>query len=193
MSLVRRTVYPYRLMETDPMKAYAIACRYDWVEEAAVASTKTLSYDIADPSVSSSLEGIDGRHLLRLFQLHRARRDGMKKYMDDATIFNGGSLGCQCKAVKDATTWNTLKLRIRTELSEDPMGTPISNLEFTKWPECLAVENSKCECGESYYDIHRTCQRLRDGIDRLPKTVDEVSWPTSWKSQPQQNSDTPYS
>jgi hypothetical protein len=85
MSAVQHAIVNIRLVKQDPLRVYAIASQYGWIVEASIASSETLSYDLAalSPKAASSFRGMGWVHLMKLMQLHAKRREGMRQYMLD--------------------------------------------------------------------------------------------------------------
>lgn len=75
LSIVRLLVMTPPL-SGEPFRLYAAACRFGWDAEAKHASTQTLSFNLHDPEVRPYLTRLSTTALLRLFDLHRARREG---------------------------------------------------------------------------------------------------------------------
>lgn len=75
MSLIKMHLLAPSKSLHDPIRLYALACRYDWKEESKALSTRTLSLNIYDPSLRSSIQILSTNALLDLFMLHRSRRD----------------------------------------------------------------------------------------------------------------------
>jgi hypothetical protein len=173
-SLVRRLITTYPFMN-DPLRVYAIACRYGWEKEASLASRHSLAYDITDPSVTPSFRGMDWNHLLRLFHLHRARREGLQRDMEDSEKYPTPGLKCECGKDMDVSSWRSLKLRITSELSKNPLGSVITSGAFTDWPEAIAVRDAECTCGDPLFNFGSLVADLQTGVESLPKSIDEVS------------------
>lgn len=76
LSIVRLLVITPAL-SGHPFRLYAAACRFGWDAEAQHASTLTLPYNLLDDAeVRPYLTRLSTKALLRLFDLHRARREG---------------------------------------------------------------------------------------------------------------------
>lgn len=74
MSILRLQIMVGPLLD-EPFRLYAAARRHGWKEEAEFSSTRTLSYNIYDTAVRSSLQRMSTEAVLDLFELHHARRE----------------------------------------------------------------------------------------------------------------------
>ena len=74
MSIVRLAVTSSPLAD-DPLRMYAICSRYEWEEEMRFFSNRSLTYNLHDPTHFDILQRLSGHSLLRLFGLHRSRRE----------------------------------------------------------------------------------------------------------------------
>lgn len=63
-------------LDSDPIRLYSSATRYDWKKESSILSHRTLSLNIHDKKHQSALRTLSTDALLDLITLHRDRREG---------------------------------------------------------------------------------------------------------------------
>lgn len=159
-------------LATDPLRLYAAACRFGWEHEAKVASTQTLTYNLHDPVLRPALQRLSTTAVLDLFALHRARREGLRKRMNEAPFVHGGISPCvSCQRQIDYHTWRELKYKIIIEMDVRPLGDTIVGDGLQDWPEATACWSAKCLCDRYLYDKVETLRVIKDCIDGLPKTI----------------------
>jgi len=65
-------------------------------------------------------------------------------------------------------------MKIMAEFSKNPLGSYLVDGTFAEWPEAIAVKDLRCSCGSPDYDFDAICTHLRNGVDGLPRSVDEI-------------------
>ncbi|KAH7876842.1 uncharacterized protein C8R40DRAFT_1068591 [Lentinula edodes] len=174
LSIVRLLVMTPLLLG-QPFRLYAIACRFGWDTEARHASTQTLTFDLYNKDVRPYLSRLSSNALLRLFDLHRTRREGLRQRLNDPPFVSGGLATCNnCNAVIDYHTWRELKYKIILEMDVRPAGDTILEHGLSEWPEALACWQAKCAqagCSRALYDKGETLRVIRECIETLPKTI----------------------
>jgi hypothetical protein len=93
MSIIRILVMTPPLLN-NPLRLYAVACRFGWETEAKYASTETLTLDLHAEPHHAALKNLSSSALLELFQLHRDRREGLRTRLDDPPFVGGGTAVC---------------------------------------------------------------------------------------------------
>ncbi|TFK44501.1 hypothetical protein BDQ12DRAFT_21473 [Crucibulum laeve] len=173
-SIVRVLVMTPPFLE-DPLRLYGVACRYGWDKEAKFASTRTLSYNLYDPSLRPALQRLSSNALLNLIILHRSRREGLRKCLDTQPFVSGSDATCiQCQAMIDYHTWRELKYKMILEMDARPQGDTILGAGLDHWPEAEACWRAVCpsaNCRRFLYDKVETLRVIRDCIDALPQTI----------------------
>ncbi|KAH9945683.1 hypothetical protein B0H21DRAFT_425073 [Amylocystis lapponica] len=174
MSIVRALVMTPPLL-ADPLRLYAIACRYGWRDEARMASQYTLTLNLHAPEHRVSLEKLGTHSLLSIFELHHGRREALRRRLDDPPFVNdGGDTSCShCGHAVDYHTWRELKYVIILEMDVRPLGDTVCNEGVLEWPAARACWNARCtNCDRVLYDKKETLRVIRECIDQLPTTVD---------------------
>lgn len=173
-SIVRALVMTPPLL-SEPLRLYAIACRYGWQQEAQMASRYTLTLDLHDPAQRSSLNKLGTDALLNLFQLHHDRRETLRRRLDDPPfVSDGRDRTCSnCGQVVDYHTWRELKYVVILELDKRPSGDTVCSEEFSEWPAARACWDARCShCEKVLYDKKETLRVIRECIEQLPKSVE---------------------
>ncbi|KZP28621.1 hypothetical protein FIBSPDRAFT_688999, partial [Athelia psychrophila] len=80
LDTIRALVLPGFYAER-PMEVYGIAARYGWEEEAKLSSKHTLTLDLHDEAQAPKLASISAPYLIRLFRLHRTRREKFREHI----------------------------------------------------------------------------------------------------------------
>jgi hypothetical protein len=178
MSIVRQLIILPIFLDAQPIRVYALCSRYGWLEQAGVASTSTLAFDLLSVPASpttSYLDRVDPKDLLRLLRFHRSRRDAFELLLEDLNIFSGSSIPyiAPCGHVSDDTSWKTLKLFMVRELERKPNAETIAGSEWWHWPETDALQKAKCtKCGRSHdFNMEETHRNILQCIERLPKSI----------------------
>lgn len=173
MSIVRLAVTSSPLAD-DPLRMYAICSRYEWEEEMKFFSNRSLAYNLHDPVHFVVLQKLSSQSLLRLFALHRSRRERLRSRLNEPPFVTGGPAVCiQCQARIEYQTWRELKYRIIFEIDERPLGDSIGH-GLNSWPEAIACWSAHCpstHCQRRLYDKAESCRVIQQCIEELPLTV----------------------
>lgn len=166
------------LFLADPLRLYAIATRMGWGEEAMLASTETLTLNLYDEENRPNLERISSSRLMKLFRLHRERRDRFKALLDSDGLFEAGNaeryLCPGCGEGMSNYTWRELKSKMFMEMDRRPLGDTLCSLEMEDWPEAVACWEAKCQksdCGRLNYNKLSTLRDIKNCLDKLPSHV----------------------
>jgi hypothetical protein len=176
LSLARLAIVSFL---ANPIRVYAVACQYGWREEAVLASTKPLAFDIADPAVSHSFAGIESTHLAALLGLHWRRRQGIESVL---RIISTGAFGCAYCGISPHydVAWKKLELRITREMARNPSASFIKHEMLFEWPESVAMRdwtpNNSCsndrpKCLLNGMTLESVCSQLNAAADRLPNSI----------------------
>ncbi|RDX50113.1 hypothetical protein OH76DRAFT_1402981 [Lentinus brumalis] len=179
MSVVRALLATPPLL-SDPLRLYAITCRYGWYEEAMMASRETLTLNLHSPEHRPTLQKLGTDALLNLFALHRTRREGLRHRLDDPPFVNdSGDTSCSnCRSIVDYHTWRELKYAIVMEMDGRPLGDTVCNPGLLEWPAALACWSAKClNCDRALYDKTLTMRVIHECIDQLPTTIEPLPPP----------------
>jgi len=156
-----------------PLRLYAIAVRYGWEEEAKLASKYSLALSLHDNEHSRILERIPTTYVLRLFHLHRTRRDKFKSHV---TRDNGcfGIQNCpSCYRSLRNSTLGDLTNFIVWEMDRYPDGHTLLEGQWKEWP---GYEGDKAcsHCSVTFSDaryVERISADIRSCLQSLPSTI----------------------
>ncbi|KAI6032760.1 hypothetical protein F5J12DRAFT_796243 [Pisolithus orientalis] len=174
-SLVRIAVLTPPLAD-QPLRLYASSSRFGWIEESRVASERTLALDLWSEENWKMLRKVDGPAALDLLKLHRSRREGVRKRLEEHPFVSGSTaaLCARCRRPTDHHTWRELKYKIIMEMDHRPLGDTVLNVGLQEWPEAMACWEARCPhdaCASVIYDKTETVRLIRDCIESLPKTT----------------------
>lgn len=175
LSYVRQGVL--RFVRQEPVRVYALACRWGWIEEAKMASSHTVGLDLLSSSIRPTLNIMDSEDLARLLHLHRRRRDCLRERLDSEEVFYANVIPsrCQnptCNAEVIHDKWHQLKYRWVTAIDCEP-ALFASRTALLEGSEVLEVINFKCaRCIKKQYNTESTLANLRNLLDELPQTVE---------------------
>ena len=156
-------------VETDPIRVYAIASRFDMEEEAKIASKYTLNVDLLEVPLLDDFKYISAHSYIRLLSLHRRRVDAAVALLKPPQHMmcmqcNGSAFSIYCTP----KWWYEFEKKARVELSARPTTDVIFGVEFLG----QAVAASGCtRCPGSILDSWKFLQQLKDAIDQVPSTV----------------------
>jgi hypothetical protein len=176
-STVRSTITS-PLLPPDPLRMYAIAARYEWEEEAKIASTLSLTLPIHKSIYTPLLERIPSKYLVRLFGLRRRRVRQFRHLLDNCKAFDVGNSDrrlCKlCKHGVDNHPWRDLKAAMVCELERRPMGDTLLDTEMSDWKvaqACWAATCSNPKCLVTLYSQAETLATIRACINSLSSTI----------------------
>ncbi|KAH8102596.1 hypothetical protein BXZ70DRAFT_1006505 [Cristinia sonorae] len=171
-SIVRLSV-SLNLVKTHPVRVYALACRWGWLDIAKTASSHTLHMDLLAPENVSELRFVGSADLARLLLLHRVRRDQLRRELDSTDLFYANVIPGKCTGCNadiNHSRWHTLKYAWVSSLEDKPF--IVAEKDLLERPELLDVLDSKCpRCQKSLYNAESTLHNLRSILERLPSTV----------------------
>ncbi|KAI0722289.1 hypothetical protein C8T65DRAFT_628864 [Cerioporus squamosus] len=166
---LRRSLVAARFLEACPLRVYAIASRYDFDEEANIASKATLAAGLDNMPLHDDLKSMSGFAYHCLLQLHQRRaRDAtaLLELPDDVRCMS-------CNGRRDTVNqpprwWAHYKEAAREELLARPTSDVVCSLSFLQ----RAALASGCErCAGSILSSSWFFDQLRRRIDALPATV----------------------
>jgi len=169
---LRKFLISPRFLQTSPVRVYAIACHYEFEEEARVASRSTLNVNLLDAKPVAELRYMTGYDYHRLLQLHRWRTDGLLQLLPEIPE----NLKCmQCNGstftMNDAPRWWTEWVkRAREEMRLRPTTDVIFGLDFLFG---VAQKAGCTRCPGSVLDSWRFLKSLKEDMDRVPGCVGE--------------------
>ena len=177
ISIIRKLIIHPPLISC-PLRVYALACRWDWAEEAKIASTKTLCMDLGDEEVLEEVQGtgLMAKEFSRLLALHRSRRDNLRNKLEDASIFSANAIhACgHCGLPNAHHAWQLYKSLRHTELEERPFGETLTVEDLLQRAGTLDVLEARCsneKCKMPLYQADATIRQMKRIIDELPKSI----------------------
>lgn len=159
----------------DPLRLYALSCRYGWRDEAQAAATLTLSLDITQPDLAPTLATLAAPDLLRLLQLRWARHAQLKEALDGFSASREPYKCLRCNRPVDVHPWREWKWIILEEFSHCPSGASVLTDAFLTTVKANAVFQSWClsaGCEKVGFDRELTLRNIRKCIEQLPQTIE---------------------
>lgn len=176
ISIIRRLIVHLPLISR-PLRVYALACKWEWIEEAKIASTKTLELDLGDEGAMDEVQGtgLSAKEFSRLLALHRLRRDTLRGKLEDATIFSANVFHpCgHCGVPNTHHAWQLYKSLRHTELEKKPYGETLT-IEDLYRVGTIDVFEARCvndKCKMPLYQTDATIRQMKKIIDELPKSI----------------------
>ncbi|KAF7975064.1 hypothetical protein HWV62_16132 [Athelia sp. TMB] len=174
VSIIRMSVMTPSLLN-QPLRLYAVACRYGWEEEAKFASGETLVLNLYSEECRPSLQSLSTTALLDLLTLHRDRREVLRKRLDEPPFVGGGNAVCvACGWSICYQTWRELKYKIILEMDVRPLGDTVLNTGLAEWHEAKRCWSAKCpnvDCDRVLYDKNETLRVIKECVDGLKKFI----------------------
>lgn len=174
ISIIRLAIVKPAFLDKYPVRVYGIACKMGWIEEAKLASTKTLAIDLLAHDAVKDLSAVESPHLAALFLLHRRRRDSLRGKLD-SNVFSANERPATCfyckKELAPPFDWMHLKY-VWTTLAELQPGVLGSNVLFLR-PELWDVLNASCQhCQKPLYNSQNTVSNIMLVLDSLPTEIE---------------------
>jgi len=157
-----------RFVDKDPVRAYAIASRFELEAEARMASRATLRVRVLDTPLSDDLRHISAFAYHRLLALHSQRAAAAQELLVvpdtvKCMMCNGTHYG----AFYPPRWWKDYEARARKELATCPTSDVIFSMAFLNQSAHAGCER----CAGSILDAHWFLEELRKSIDELPDTI----------------------
>ncbi|TDL22607.1 hypothetical protein BD410DRAFT_748353 [Rickenella mellea] len=161
----------------EPLRLFAVACRYSWEEEAAAALRLTLDIDIGKSPSFPVLATLPGPDLLRLLRVRWARRDALKAALDGpAFTANQDPYRCStCQGMVDVVSWREWKWIMLDEIARVPSGETLLAESFLTSAKANAVFRPHCKapgCENTAFNRELTIVRIREAVRALPKDIE---------------------
>jgi len=136
LSTIRSTVAspPSYITLENPLRLYIIAARHDWEEEAQAASVHTLEVCLHDEALASILQQVSSAYLLKLFRLHRIRRDKFREYIERDNRRFGLDICASCRAGNQLTPLEQIAHMFVREMDQKPGGNFLAEARWKEWP-----------------------------------------------------------
>ena len=166
--ILRHQLLSPHFLKNDPVRVFAIACRYDFDEEARTASQHCLRVNLLDCPLTTDFKHVTAYSYHRLLDLHRRRSIAAQQLL---------KLEENVKCVQCSSShyghlfpprwWVDFEQRAKEELAVRPTSDVVFTLGFM-----LPSAHSGCQrCPESILESHEFLDRLKKRIDDLPSTI----------------------
>lgn len=162
-----------KILVAEPMRVYAISCRFEFKEEVKNASKSTLRAAIADFPLSDHFKHMDGYDYHRLMCFHTKCRESAIEIIDKEPM--PSSPHCENPT---APFYEGYKKRAKEELAKSPLSDVISTIEFVI-PVMLSNNGSSNKFGNSCGNCGTACNRsqqsYRSFITSICTQIDGLS------------------
>jgi hypothetical protein len=169
---LRRLLTSPDYLRNSPIQVYAIASRFELDEDAQVASTHTLGYNLLEGPLCEDLKYISAYQYHRLLELHRTRSKRAQEIIDADNCPN--EVKCmQCNSsmytAHGQPKWYYQWERdAKSELAVRPVSDVIFSIEFLG----QAAKKASCaRCSESVFQCWPWLMEMKKKIDGLPQAV----------------------
>ena len=173
-SFVRAAVTAPRFLE-DPLRLYALSCRYNWASERQEAALRTLDLDFTDNLHDEALRSLDScKDLLSLMRLPWARKTLFRRILDsDVFAASKNPAKCsRCNGHITPTAWREFKWMLLDEVVRIPSGRTIKVPGYFDTPAVAAVFQTKCiHCNRMCMDKENVMSEIMKAIDSLPTSL----------------------
>jgi len=169
-----RTVIVGPRFLADPLRVYALSCRYGWVPEAKLASRLTLTLDLTLPTYRSTLDSLQGAHLMSLLSLRNQRKTQLRASLDKFPASRMPYKCQRCYSLVDVHAWREFKWLILDEMDRRPSGETIKTQAFADTPTARMVFAVTCgneQCARACFDKDSTLENISKAIDALPSSI----------------------
>ena len=166
MDLLRDMLIP-RFLEIAPLRVYALASHWGFEEEAKIASTRTLTFDILKDLSREDAELMGGAACRQLYLLHFNRREAARALVTNHPLPTPSDSSCKCPSPGYTCLVPALCHRVGTRpwLTAEELYE-----EAAKWgypTQCSFTG----PCRNSFRNMHAYFTSLLKGISELPQTI----------------------
>jgi len=156
----------------EPLRVFAIACRFGLVAEAREASRATLQIDIMNAPLCEDMRYVSAYDFHRLLVFQRQRAEAARSLLSRrsrncrirCSQCSRGSSGRYSTAPR---WWYEFERRANEELTRRPLTDIIFSMRFLS--DCAKA--GCASCGTSLLDSHAFLETLKAEIDRLPDAL----------------------
>ncbi|KLO19503.1 hypothetical protein SCHPADRAFT_924424 [Schizopora paradoxa] len=169
-----RTVIVGPRFLADPLRVYALSCRYGWPPEAKLSSRLTLSLDLTQQKYRPTLDSLQGAHLMALLSLRHQRKTQLRTALDRFPASRTPYKCQRCYSVVDVHPWREFKWLILDEMDRQPSGETIKTQAFADTPvarQVFAVTCNGDQCHRACFDKDSTLDNISKAIDGLPSSI----------------------
>ena len=179
IALIRALLPPH--ISLNPVRAYGMASRMDWVPERAQAAAASCGVNLLAPTHARELARLEGPHFEALLGLHERRRAALARALESTGTFVANVKGMRCRGpgmdvacgeLVDHTTWGAFKFACMKEpwrcVALEGAGGSAGHM-----PGLKELLEDKCpKCGRGLYSVLDTLRNLATIVSSLPKSVD---------------------
>ncbi|KDR84239.1 hypothetical protein GALMADRAFT_55982 [Galerina marginata CBS 339.88] len=171
ISVLKKLLISPRFLQASPIRVYAAACRFEFDDEAKIASRHTLSVNLLDTTAPPpvDLKYISAYEYHRLLRLHALRASAAIKLLEIPENIKCMQCNGSAFTMHDAPKWwYEFEKKAKEELAVRPTTDVVFGMQFLFG----AARDSGCSrCPESVLDSWKFLQSLKESIDALPATV----------------------
>lgn len=159
-----------------PLKLYAVAARYGLEDVAKYASKLTLSLSIYDEEHIRVLERVPTTYVLRLFRLHRKRRDEFQKLVNlNKTLGVTTCLNCHVDLSGGALKGITYLAQVMvSKIDLHPIGSELLDGTWKTWPEAMERACTRAGFNCSYPVAHYYQETITTTITNFMKSLPDT-------------------
>lgn len=167
---LRKQLISPSFLSSEPLRVFAIACRFGFKEEATEASNATLSMNIVDAPLVEELRYVSAYDYHRLLSFHRTRSRAARNVVG----LRGKSCPARCMGCSyndpggQASLprwWYSFEKRAKEELERRPLTDIIFSMRFLS--ECEGCPS----CGGNMLDSFHFLEGLKAELDALPDRI----------------------
>ena len=188
IALIRALLPPH--ISLNPVRAYGMASRMDWVPERAQAAAASCAVNVLAPENVRELGRLESPHLERLLDLHERRRCALALQLESRVTFVANVKGSRCRGASaelgcgelvDHTTWGAFKFGCLKEPWRLAAVTRSGTVQTGELPGLRELLEDKCpKCGRNNYSPLDTMHNLATIAKELPSTIEVETEVRSW-------------
>ena len=165
MDLLRDMLIP-RFLEIAPLRVYALASHWGFEEEAKIASTRTLTFDIFKDLPQEDAELMGGTACQKLYLLHFNRRERARTLIASHPLPTSKDPSCKCPPPDYTGLVSALSQRVATRpwLTAKELFEEVGRRGYP-------TQCSLFECRNSFKNMHVYFASLLNGVSELPQTI----------------------
>ena len=167
---LRKQLISPHFLSSEPLRVFAIACRFGFKNEASEASNATLSINLLDAPLIEELKYVSAYDYHRLLSLHSTRGRAARKVLSlRAKTCPARCGGCSYSVLGEQAVlprwWYSFEKRAKDELERRPLTDIIFSMRFLS--ECVGCPS----CGGSILDSYHFMESLKAELDALPDRI----------------------
>jgi hypothetical protein len=148
-------------LDLNPLRVYAVACRWSFLDEAKLASTYIVYVDLVKlgEGCVKDLQYMSGLDLHRLLALQQVRRDTIQQTVTEQPAPGG----CSCAAYDD------IKKLLAEELSRKR--SDVNELLSMLWGSGKVKPCKSCTCQLGNAKVEKFVKGVMNGLEELPSSI----------------------